>query len=213
MVIPMVHVADFAPDALEQLVRERDERDERDAESQARASPRSNTQENIAFNIISLLAKELPKLVSGAARTHDSPASEDDSGVPSKRRRVGDGKKVHSWKTPELDEHMQLPEPQLMDLIIDAYFSHVHPWIPMVHRGRFLRHLDNLEKHATISVLLHAMIIAAARFVSDERVAVIAASWAGARDWLVSTAMHRLSVENMQALIMIAFTDVSRWTP
>jgi hypothetical protein len=63
-----------------------------------------------------------------------------------------------------------------------------------------------------LEVVLRAMEISASKF-PNEGIApdAISPTWSDdfTRRWVVSTAMDCLSVENLQALIIIAFNDVS----
>lgn len=99
-----------------------------------------------------------------------------------------------------------------MDSIVDTYFATVHHWIPLVHRPR----LDSRRQHPTepgVGVLLHAIVVAsiheaskAADFgMSKEAVNKQARR---SRQVVMMNAMDELSVENLQALAIIAFDHV-----
>ncbi|KAI8173593.1 hypothetical protein KHU50_004594 [Colletotrichum sp. SAR 10_65] len=63
-----------------------------------------------------------------------------------------------------------------------------------------------------LMVVLHAMVLAASRYIADEDTATTAfgapQQRVMARDWVVSQAMKHLTVESLQALIIVAFNDI-----
>lgn len=106
-----------------------------------------------------------------------------------------------------------LPDNVILDQVIDAYFRQIHPWIPMIHEGRFRKRLQDHGDNTNLLPLLQAMILSASHHVPRCDVAEIAQSLIGdqedVRDWVVAKATKCLSVENLQALIIICFRDVS----
>lgn len=98
-----------------------------------------------------------------------------------------------------------------LESIVDTYFSQVHPWIPMIHQGEFRQHLITSSNESTIEVILHAMVVAAIRLFKigsfrheDPIVRVVKNS----RNFVILNALNSLCVENLQALIIVAFDDV-----
>jgi hypothetical protein len=90
-----------------------------------------------------------------------------------------------------------------------AYFSNVHPWIPLIHQARFRDRLSDLSTHSDIRVILQAMVVAGARFVPNYSVdshEVLQAR----RRMVVSMAMESVSVENLQALVILVWDDIGR---
>lgn len=161
-------------------------------------------QESAAYNILALLAKELPKLVNAQAN-RSSPTSSERTEGPSKRRRLNN-EASHTRVIQPVD-FPELPEPELLEAMISAYFTHIHPLIPMIHQARFRQRLNHSDERENLVVVLHSMIIAASKFVPDA--SLLAESIVRTRRWVVSTAMDILSLESLQALIILAFTDVS----
>ncbi|KAF2798061.1 hypothetical protein K505DRAFT_346843 [Melanomma pulvis-pyrius CBS 109.77] len=160
-------------------------------------------QESTAYNILALLAKELPKLVN-AQTNRPSPTSSERAEGPSKRRRLNN-EDSHTKALQPID-YPELPEPELLEAMISAYFTHIHPLIPMIHQARFRQRLNHSDEREVLVVILHSMIIAASKFVPDA--SLLAESTMRARRWVVSTAMDNLSLESLQALIILAFTDI-----
>lgn len=191
-------------DALERVVHEREARSASNSKS-AQSEDVSNHHESAAYNILALLAKELPKLVN-ASRDSQSPifASDERIGGNCKRRRLENGEA--EVRPLEIDPSPELPGSDLLGAIIAAYFCQVHPWIPMIHQGRFRQRMDEEIERPKLNVILHAMVIAASKFVPNA--AISADLVARTRKWIVWTAMDNLALESLQALIILAFTDV-----
>lgn len=88
----------------------------------------------------------------------------------------------------------------------------------MLNQDRFRSRSQFPDELQKLEIILHAMSIAVCRYVipneGDERnsgphsVSYTGWSPASLRRWVVSTAMDNLSIEGLQALIIIAFDDV-----
>ena len=74
----------------------------------------------------------------------------------------------------------------------------------MIHQARFSQRMNDATQRKQLSVILQAMSVAASKFAHDT-VETIAPR---TRDWVIYTAMDSLSLENLQALIIIAFDDI-----
>lgn len=110
-----------------------------------------------------------------------------------------------------------LPPPSVLEAIIDAYFVNVQPWIPLFHETRFRERIHDPRKLSELVVVLHAVVVAAARYVdptdsplSPESVEVLIKK---SRNVVLLNAMDSLTIENLQALVILAFSDVSRTPP
>ncbi|OBT74496.1 hypothetical protein VF21_06913 [Pseudogymnoascus sp. 05NY08] len=102
----------------------------------------------------------------------------------------------------------------LLDGVLDNYFSQVHPWLPMLHENSFRQQLAQQVYDENIEAILHAMVVAAVRLVirpdtpaSIRRTLKLTKR---SRDWVLLHAFGSLSVENLQALLIIAFDYVGR---
>ncbi|KAL3471595.1 fungal-specific transcription factor domain-containing protein [Aspergillus californicus] len=131
-------------------------------------------------------------------------------GGPTKRRRTdADGRTNHSSY---VDTVPPLPEDIILGQVFEAYFVHVHPWLPIIHESRFRRRLVDGEKEK-LSVVIRSMMLSAGRFVEDRDTTTSLEASAkdpeGLRDWLVSQALKQPSIENLQALVIIANNDIS----
>ncbi|KAF9880719.1 hypothetical protein CkaCkLH20_01761 [Colletotrichum karsti] len=208
-------------DALERTVHQqranpadRDRRQSRTDSSPNQDSPHgSNAEiERNAYSIMSFFAKELQKFNTKASGSlsngnHIPGAGED---VPrTKRRRLND---FEGTQSPLGSNGPALLDGDVLQAVLQAYFSHVHPWIPILHEARFRRRLAGPNGFEALKVVLHSMVLAAARYVSDEEAAAAAFGSCqhrvNVRDWVVSQAMKHLTVESLQALIIVSFNDI-----
>lgn len=106
-----------------------------------------------------------------------------------------------------------LPFPRLLDAIVDTYFSKIHPWIPLLHEGRFRTRLEHPNERSNSAVVLHALVAITMKhvrfedlgFKKEEAIRQINLS----RNLVILNGMDSLSVENLQALTLIAFDHVS----
>jgi hypothetical protein len=197
--------------------------------------------ENVV-NILATLARELQKLNSPRARdsstlpidardhavisptaSHTSSRYESGSRAdrPSKRRRVDSCGNPNvdlflPLKEDLVDITTSLPPADILEETINVYFEFVQPWIPIIHETQFRRRVHNPEELPHLVVILHAIVTAAIRFV-DPSVAMSADEvekvTRQSRNFVTLTAMEKLSVENLQALIILAFNDVSTPSP
>ncbi|KAB8255029.1 fungal-specific transcription factor domain-containing protein [Aspergillus pseudonomiae] len=96
---------------------------------------------------------------------------------------------------------VQLPPDNLMSGILDAYFSVVHPFIPILHEPLFRSRLRDPAERPKLMPILHAMMVCSLR-----------TSHPGAlqksRDFVVLSSIDSLSVEGAQSLVIIAFVHI-----
>lgn len=140
------------------------------------------------------------------------------SGRPQKRRRLDSCGNLNVELVLPLEEQLtdvatSLPHAQVLERVIDVYFDLIQPWIPILHETQFRRRIQDHESFSHILVILHAMVIAALRFVDDPQGQLgaheIEQQAARSRRFVILTALDNLSVESLQALIIVASTDVS----
>ncbi|KAG7141729.1 hypothetical protein HYQ45_018803 [Verticillium longisporum] len=186
------------------------------------------------LGVLSLLAQELHKLnaqtpiveatvlspsvsqgssriaVDGHAFSAESP------GRPRKRRRVdscGNPTIELTFALEDLENiTTNLPPPALLEDVINAYFCLIQPWIPMIHETQFRARIHDPGQIPGLVVVLHAMVVAALRFVDSAGMGLPQAELktraTRSRNIVMLTAMDHLSVENLQALIIVAFNDI-----
>ncbi|KAH8660608.1 fungal-specific transcription factor domain-containing protein [Xylariales sp. PMI_506] len=141
----------------------------------------------------------------------------DASSTPRKRRRVDAcGNPTISIEVPfaDLPEDIlaYLPSPNLLGDIVDAYFTKLQPWIPILHETNLRKRINDASELPRLVLILHAMVVSAIRFAQPEThglsPAEVYARTQRSRSIVVLNAMNELSVENLQALVIIAFDDI-----
>ena len=109
-----------------------------------------------------------------------------------------------------------LPPPEVLQAIVNAYFLTVQPWIPVLHETQFRRRMHDADQRPQLTCILHAMVVVAARYVQDVQELdrsvdhdTLLRLAQRSRGHVLLHAMDSLSVENLQALIIVAFHNVS----
>ncbi|SPO04653.1 related to C6 transcription factor [Cephalotrichum gorgonifer] len=137
-----------------------------------------------------------------------------------KRRRldVADEHRSCCYQPQEVFGASGIPDERVLDALLRAYFSHVHPWIPMIHEGRLRNRLSAEgsmppEQEQKLRMLLTAIRLVGARFIADREMASrcvedIDDKQSHVRDWVILQAVKRPCVESLQALILLAFDDI-----
>ncbi|SCV48589.1 related to C6 transcription factor [Fusarium fujikuroi] len=158
-------------------------------------------------SLLSSLAREICKL--GNSTLTASPEASIDSTC--KRRRTEEHVGYREGSQYAVNQP-GLPDDVILDLVIDAYFRQIHPWIPMIHEARFRQRRQDHGDDRCLLPVLQAMMLSASYHVPRRDIAEIAQSLIGdqeaVRDWVVSKATKSLTVENLQALIIICFRDI-----
>jgi hypothetical protein len=139
------------------------------------------------------------------------------NGHPRKRRRVdscGNPNIELALPFEDLENiSSSLPPAELMEDIITVYFTFIQPWIPILHETQFRRRIHDPDQIPKLVVILHAMVASAIRYVDKTNNPLSAEEMQRraqrSRNIVILTAMDHLSVENLQALIIVAFNDVS----
>lgn len=216
---------------MENALLRQDENDARSIGSHRDSHNDQNTTRCI-HDVLAVLAQELKKTSSNnghrAVVESSSPNSRTfssfgDSHTPPraenfgrKRRRIDNASPTHVEPQVYSDElhdlAAQLPPDQVMDAIVDAYFDRIHPWIPMLHRSLFLSRLNDPQQRLGLTVILHAMVTAALKFVDEGTRSMLRGQVDNivkrSRNTVILMAFDSLSVENLQALTIITFDDV-----
>ncbi|KAJ6191325.1 hypothetical protein N7519_001346 [Penicillium mononematosum] len=102
---------------------------------------------------------------------------------------------------------------EIMTELVGFYFVNIHPWIPILHVRRFWERMQSPDERPRISCILHAIIAVCVRFskskeLRDAETKASVAEKSRKRVILASTDCY--SVENLQALIIIAFETIER---
>ena len=120
-----------------------------------------------------------------------------------RRHRAGD----HDEQSPPL------PQQECIEKLFALYMSCVHPWIPMINQDRFREKLKDPGECTKLGIVIRAMWVVAGKFLPapDRDLTALHLRWTvnSVRRWVVATAIENLSLEGIQALIMVAFDDVS----
>lgn len=162
---------------------------------------------------MAFFAKELHKFNSKSRSSSSEQRTQTESPGRAKRRRLDDHEPINIAFTGDSSPALPvLPEEEDLEIVLKAYFAHIHPWIPIIHEARFRRRLREPGDDKPLLAVLHAMVLSASRFISDEDVATklfgTHQQRSITRDWIVSTSMKTFNVESHQALIIVAFNDV-----
>jgi hypothetical protein len=120
-----------------------------------------------------------------------------------------------SWDLSEYTDTLSaLPQQRVLDAVVDTYFKGIHPWVPLIHEGRFRARLEDLQQRLKYCVVLHALVAITMKHVKFDDYGMGKAEATRqirrSRNVVMLCGMDSLSVENLQALVLIAFDYVSR---
>ncbi|KAF9879358.1 hypothetical protein CkaCkLH20_02901 [Colletotrichum karsti] len=104
-----------------------------------------------------------------------------------------------------------LPEADLVDNLVEVYFANIHPWIPMLHVRQFRERMQDAEQRSQLITIFHAIVSLCARFSQDPRLGSSEEKSRYAkrcRQFVILNSMESFSVENLQALTIIAFDTI-----
>ncbi|KAL2849342.1 fungal-specific transcription factor domain-containing protein [Aspergillus pseudodeflectus] len=107
----------------------------------------------------------------------------------------------------------EIIDSDILGQLVEFYFQNIHHWIPILHVRRFRHQIQSSEGRESAIYILYALIAVCIRFVNDPRIpdedrkARVAES---CRQKVVLCSMESFSVENLQALVIIAFDTIAR---
>jgi hypothetical protein len=118
------------------------------------------------------------------------------------------------WKNlDDVDFLPPLPPTHILDAIVDTYFVKLQPWIPFLHQPTFRARLEDPQERPKLTVLQHALVSATMKHVKFEDFGLdqteVERQVRVSRNVVTLHAMGSLSVENLQALVILAFEYVS----
>lgn len=129
-----------------------------------------------------------------------------------KRRRLNENASSSSNPSIDVDDDLtEILAPEVMDELVDFYYVNIHPWIPVLHVAKFRERMRSPEHRSRVACILHAIIAVCARFSRSEflqnedfktRIAE------KSRQKVILDSTESFSVENLQALVIIAFETV-----
>ncbi|KAJ5777420.1 hypothetical protein N7520_000666 [Penicillium odoratum] len=139
------------------------------------------------------------------------PAEESDV-HPVKRPRVDLVDSPSLLVNPSSDSTGILPA-AIMSELVDLYCISIHPWIPILHMENFRQRMQLAEERPRITCVLHAIIAVCIRFCRNELLqdeetkSKIAEK---SRQKVILDSTETFSVDNLQALVIIAFETIGR---
>lgn len=106
-----------------------------------------------------------------------------------------------------------LPSVEIVDNLVELYFQQIHPWIPVLHISSFKDSLRDPTKRESLSTILHAIVSVClpledcdfARSLPDVKGYCLRC-----RHTVMLRSFEAFSVQNLQALIIVAFDIVSQ---
>lgn len=133
-----------------------------------------------------------------------------------KRQRIDDGdsdpREAQYWDVDDEFWIPPLPPVSFLEAAVEAHFQTVHHWIPILHETRFRAKFKDPIERQKLPILLHALLSASIKYVDFEafgmRAQDVARQIRVSRRAVMSHAMESLSVQNTQALVIIAFDYV-----
>jgi hypothetical protein len=135
----------------------------------------------------------------------------------SKARRIDDSNDAPSLSAPHPTYSISdvsecgLPPDDLIDSLAELYFLHIHPWIPILHVREFRQSLRDTTRRAQLVNVFHAIVSVCVRFSDDSRLGDYhdrARISKQSRQRVILQSMEKFSVENLQAMVIVAFDTV-----
>jgi hypothetical protein len=114
---------------------------------------------------------------------------------------------------PNHDDKEELPPDDLIDALVEIYFTNIHPWIPILHVRQFRERMKDAAQRKKIETIFHAIVSLCVRFSDDPRLgsAEVRTRYSKrSRNIVILQSMESFSVENLQALVICAFDTVSQ---
>lgn len=103
-----------------------------------------------------------------------------------------------------------LPD-SVVDELVDLYISNIHPWIPVLHIKRFKQRMADAQQRRQLRTIFHAIASVCARYsrnVFFNKPGVRTELAKRSKHEVILNSMESFSVENLQALVIIAFDTV-----
>jgi hypothetical protein len=132
---------------------------------------------------------------------------------PSKKRKRGGSRNGGQTPTDGNEAPSSLPSDEILSATIDVFFSSTHHWIPFLHPFRFRRDIEDSHKRTKLELILHAIVYASMHRLDLENLNIeqsdIDRQVELSRNTVILNALDSLTIENVQALIIVASTAVS----
>ncbi|PVH70021.1 hypothetical protein DL98DRAFT_437839, partial [Cadophora sp. DSE1049] len=104
-----------------------------------------------------------------------------------------------------------LPPDDVIDELVDLFFSNIQPWIPILHAERFKERMADFERRGSLTTIFHAIVSVCARLSQNpffDKTGVRAECSRRHRHIVILNSMESFSVDNLQALIIVAFDTI-----
>jgi hypothetical protein len=150
------------------------------------------------------------------SRTHEEEhVIPDNEELPVSRKRKLDqpytGSSLLELEMIETSDH--LPSQPLLEKLVDYFCVSFHHWIPYLHKQKLQNIVHSGSRNPQLDLVLHALVVATLRhvnqnvsFLDEDQIA----HQTRISRYIVETfAMRNVSLESLQALIMIVFDYVS----
>lgn len=134
--------------------------------------------------------------------------------TPHSRRHQTEQMQARSGPRPRVTygDDNELPPDEVLFELVEVYFRLIHPWIPMLHVRNFRQRMKDPSQRGQMTTICHAIVSICARFSDDARLGRDSEARAQkakrSRDAVILQSMQSFSVENLQALIIIAFDTI-----
>ncbi|KAJ5753666.1 uncharacterized protein N7511_007819, partial [Penicillium nucicola] len=131
------------------------------------------------------------------------------SANPAKRRRY----ESNCLPSARMEINDVVSSTEVMAELVDFYFVNVHPWIPVLHEARFRARVHSPNEYPRVTCILHAIVAVCSKFSESEILRDTKAKLNVAeqsRQKVILESMETFSVENLQALVIIAFDTIGR---
>ncbi|KAK6608882.1 hypothetical protein H4I95_04262 [Botrytis cinerea] len=134
-----------------------------------------------------------------------------------KRRRVDDPLSLLSTELRVVNsqrdnlEWTELPPTDLLNDLVEIYFTNIHPWIPILHVRNFRLQMHDSMERPRLEIIFHAIVSVCVRFSTDSRFnePELRARYAKrSRQTVILESMENFSVQNLQAMVIIAFDTI-----
>ncbi|CAL5874068.1 uncharacterized protein PFLUO_LOCUS8355 [Penicillium psychrofluorescens] len=150
--------------------------------------------------------------INGSSEPHKDAVDTEADLRAEKRRRIKDT--TPSTLPIDIDGDISAILPvDVMTELVDLYYVNIHPWIPVLHVARFRERMQLPDERPRIACILHAIIAVCARFsqsafLREEKTKSRIAE--KSRQKVILDSTESFSVENLQALVIIAFETIGR---
>lgn len=127
-------------------------------------------------------------------------------------KETGGGGGVYTTTATRSGTDFDILNSDLVYNLVEFYFANIHHWIPILHVRKFREQIQSDKGRQKAIYILHAIVALCSRFSDDGRLGsdVEKAKLAEkSRQKVILSSMESFSVENLQALVIIAFGTVS----